>query len=136
MMKKTIALLVLALILATGAAAAAPSDVGILNVERVMAESPKVKTLQEQLNAKASELARQLDAEKTGLSQAQFEERQKAAYNQFLQVKQTLEVQIDASIKQAVEQVAKEKKLLLILYKNSVAFGGVDITADVIAAMK
>jgi outer membrane protein len=39
-------------------------------------------------------------------------------------------------MKQSIEQVAKEKKLVTILYKNGVAQGGVDVTQDVINKMK
>ncbi len=135
-MKKIAALIVLIAFLAAGTAAAAPNDAAIIDVARIMAESPKVKTLQAQLNEKARALSQQLDAEKPGLTPEQFKVKQDALYKEFLETKKGLEAQVDASIKQAVEQVAKEKKLRLILYKNSVAFGGIDITDDVIAKMQ
>ncbi len=135
-MKKIAALVVLIVFLAVGTAAAAPNDTGIIDIAKIMAESPKVKMLQQQLDQKARELAQQLDAEKPVLTQEQFTAKQQAAYNKFLEIKKELEAQVDAAIKQALAQVAKEKKLRLILYKNSVAFGGTDITAEVIAAMK
>ena len=136
MMKRVLALMALITFLALGTAAAAPGDVGVVDTARVMNESPKVKAWQEQLDRKAIELTRQLDTEKPNLPQEQFETKKEAAYGVFLQFKKELEAQIDASIKQALEQVAKEKKLTVILYKNSVAYGGIDITPDVLAKMK
>jgi outer membrane protein len=135
-MKRITVLIVLLVFLAAGTAAAAPNDVGIIDVERIMAESPKVKTLQAQLNEKARELTQQLEAEKPSLTPEQFTEKQQSVYNKFLEIKKGLEAQVDASIKQAIAQVAKEKKLNLVLYKNSVAYGGIDITADIIAKMQ
>jgi outer membrane protein len=110
--------------------------VGVLDVNKVMSESPKVKEFQDQLNQKGQELTKQLDAEKPSLTPEQFQAKQEAAYKDFLQTKQTLETQIDETIKQATEQVAKEKKLSTIMYKNGVAYGGTDVTQDIINKMK
>lgn len=110
--------------------------VGVLDVNKVMTESPKVKEFQDQLNQKGQELTKQLDAEKPSLTAEQYQTKQEAAYKDFLQTKQTLETQIDDHIKQATEQVAKEKKLSTIMFKNGVAYGGTDVTEDVINKMK
>jgi outer membrane protein len=109
---------------------------GVLDVNKVMTESPKVKALQDQLNAKGKELSDKLEAEKAGISAEEFQKRQEAAYGEFLKSKQDLEAQFDANVKQALEQVAKEKKLGIILYKNGVAQGGTDITDDVIKKLQ
>lgn len=111
-------------------------SIGILDVNKVMSDSPKVKAFQDQLNTKGQELTKQLEAEKAKLTPEQFQAKQEAAYKDFLQTKQTLEQQIDDTIKQATEAVAKEKKLSAILYKNGVAQGGVDVTQDVINKMQ
>lgn len=110
--------------------------VGVLDVNRVMSESPKVKQFQEQLNVKGKELSDTLEKDKASLSQDEFQKKQEAAYGEFVKIKQDLETQIDSSIKQTLEQVAKDKKLGVIIYKNSVAQGGTDITDDVIKRMQ
>ena len=110
--------------------------VGVLDVNRVMSESPKVKQFQEQLNTKGKELSDTLEKDKAALSQEEFQKKQEAAYGDFVKIKQDLEQQIDGSIKQALEQVSKEKKMGVVLYKNSVAQGGTDITDDVIKRMQ
>jgi outer membrane protein len=110
--------------------------VGVLDVNKVMTDSPKVKQFQDQLNAKGKELSDALEKEKPGLSQEEFQKKQEAAYGDFLKSKQDLEGQIDAAIKQALDQVAKEKKLGVILYKNGVAQGGTDVTDAVIQKMQ
>lgn len=146
-MKKIIMLLIIVIILITGVgttfAAVQPSssttqsgEIGIINVDIIMKQSSKVTALQEELNQKGKELSNQLEAEKPNLSPEEFKLHQKAAYDDFLKIKQDLEAKIDLSIKQALAEVAQEKKLTVILYKNSVAFGGVDVTLDVIAKMK
>lgn len=110
--------------------------IGVLDVTKVMSDSPKIKQFQEQLNVKGKELSDQLEKEKASISPEEFQKRQETAYGDFLKTKQELETQIDASIKQAIEEVSKEKKLGVVLYKNSVATGGTDVTDAVIQKMQ
>ncbi len=137
--KRGVAIVIIAafaLALLLGGCSTGASTVGVLDVNKVMSESAKVKQLQEQLNTKAKELSEQLEKDKASLSQDEFQKRQETAYGDFLKMKQELESQVDASIKQALEQVSTEKKLGVVIYKNSVAQGGVDITDDVLKKMQ
>jgi outer membrane protein len=110
--------------------------IGVLDVNKVMSDSPKIKQFQDQLNAKGKELSDQLEKDKPNISADEFQKRQETAYGEFLKTKQDLESQIDSNIKQAIEQVSKEKKLGVVLYKNSVATGGTDVTDAVIQKMQ
>lgn len=123
-------------VLASGCSSTGSQNVGVLDVNRVMSESPKVKGFQDQLNAKGKELSDNLEKQKAGISADEYQKRQEAAYTEFTKVKQDLEGQIDASIKQTLEQVSKDKKLGVVLYKNGVAQGGTDITDEVIQKMQ
>lgn len=125
-----------ALTLLLGGCSTGSGTVGVLDVNKVMSESPKVKQLQEQLNAKAKELSDTLEKDKANISKEEFQKRQETAYGDFLKMKQDLESQVDTSMKQALEEVSKEKKLGVIIYKNSVAQGGIDITDDVLKKMQ
>ena len=110
--------------------------IGVLDVNKVMSDSPKIKQFQDQLNVRGKELSDQLEKDKASISAEEFQKRQEAAYGEFLKTKQELEGQIDSSIKQAIEQVSKEKKLGVVIYKNSVATGGTDVTDAVIQKMQ
>ena len=111
------------------------TTIGVLDVNKVMSDSPQVKALQDQLNVKGKELSDQLEKDKPTISDEEFKKRQEAAYSEFLKTKQDLEGQIDSAIKQTLDQVSKDKKLGVVIYKNSIAQGGIDITDDVIAKM-
>lgn len=111
-------------------------NVGVLDVNKVMSDSPKIKQFQDQLNTKGKELSDQLEKDKASLSAEEFQKRQETAYGEFLKTKQELEGQIDSSIKQVLDQVAQEKKMGVILYKNGVAQGGTDITDEVIQKLQ
>jgi outer membrane protein len=118
------------------AGCAQKSTIGVLDVDRVLTESPKVKALQDQLNQKGQELSTKLEADKAKLTPEQIQAQQDAATKEFEQTKQGLEQQIDETMRQSLEQVAQEKKLGIILFKNGVTQGGVDVTQDVIDKMK
>jgi outer membrane protein len=111
-------------------------NVGVLDVNKVMTDSPKVKQFQDQLNVKGKELGDQLEKDKASLKPDEFQKRQEDAYGQFMKLKQDMEGQIDAAIKQTLDQVAKDKKMGIVLYKNGVAQGGTDITDEVIQKMQ
>lgn len=128
------AMLVLGAALLGGCGSA--QNVGILDANKVMTESPKVKQFQEQLNTKATELGAQLDKDKASMSPDEFKKRQETVSTDFMKTKQEMETQIDNSIKQALEEISKEKKLGVVLYKQGVAQGGVDITDDVIKKLQ
>ncbi len=130
-----VALVLFSMALGRGGCGNKPT-IGVLDVNRVMSDSPQVKALQDQLNAKGKELSDQLEKDKPTISDDEFKKRQETAYNDFLKTKQDLEGQIDSSIKQTLEQVSKDKKISVVIYKNSIAQGGVDITDDVIAKMQ
>ncbi|MBP1764352.1 MAG: outer rane chaperone Skp (OmpH) [Firmicutes bacterium] len=113
----------------SGCSSAAPG-IGVVDMNKVMTESPKVKQLQEQLNATGKTMSEQLEKEQASSTPEEFQKKQEKAYTEFMKTKQELEGQVDASLKQALQQVAKEKNLGVILYKNGVAQGGIDITDD------
>ena len=119
-----------------GCSGSGQTTVGVLDVNKVMSDSPKVKQFQDQLNSRGKELSDQLEKDKPNISAEEYQKRQEAAYAEFLKTKQDLEGQIDSTIKQALEQVAQEKKMGVVLYKNGVAQGGTDITEDVLKKMQ
>ena len=111
------------------------ATVGVVDMEKVMKESPKVKNLQEQLTTKGKAIQDELDNDQKTLSKEDFDKKQQAKYGEFMQLRQDLESQVEASMKQSMEEVAKEKNLGAILFKQGVAQGGVDVTDDVLKKM-
>lgn len=127
-------LLVLVTLLATGCSN--NNTVGLVDINKVMTESAQVKQFQEQFNTKVKALNDKLEAEKAGISEEEYEKRRDSSYADLLKDKQQLESQMDAALKQAIEQVAQAKKLSIVIYKNAVAHGGIDITDDIIQKMQ
>ncbi len=132
--------LFLALILATGLLAGCagekPSTIGIVDMQKVMTENGKIKEMQEQLNKKAQEITANLEKDKTSLKPEEYQQKEQLAYAEFMQMKQEFESKIQLQIQKILEEIAKEKKLGAVIYKNGMAWGGVDITDDVLKKLQ
>ncbi|MBQ5859697.1 MAG: OmpH family outer membrane protein, partial [Selenomonadales bacterium] len=70
------------------------------------------------------------------MSAAQFAKKQKETMQEFMVIRKGLETQLEATMETATSEVAAEKKLNLILYKQGVAQGGIDVTDDVIKKLQ
>ena len=125
-----------AAVLLTGCAAEKPSTIGIVDMQKVMTENPKIKQMQDQLNTKAKELTENLEKERATLKPEEFQQKEQAAYAEFMKMKQEFEAQIETQTKKVLEEVAKEKKLGAVIYKNGMAWGGVDVTEDVLKKLQ
>ena len=123
-------------VLLSGCGADKPSTIGIVDMQKVMTDNPKIKQMQEQLNAKAQELTANLEKEKATLKPEEFQQKEQAAYASFMQMKQEFEAQIETQTKKVLEEVAKEKKLGAVIYKNGMAWGGIDVTEDVLKKLQ
>lgn len=110
--------------------------IGVIDVNKVMTESPKVQQFEEQLRTSAKTLTDQLEQEKANLSQEELQKRSMEISGEIGKQKQELSKQLNDSMDQALAAVAKEKGLTIILYKNGVAQGGADVTDDVVKKMQ
>ena len=124
------------MLLLSGCGAEKPSTIGIVDMQKVMTENPKIKEMQEQLNKKAQEITANLEKEKTTLKPEEYQQKEQLAYAEFMQMKQEFETKIQQQIQKILEDVAKEKKLGAVIYKNGMAWGGIDITDDVLKKLQ
>ena len=134
--KRTIAL-VLALcfaVLLVGGCSSQPT-VGFVDMEKVVKESPKVKTLQDQLDAKEKEIMEKMQKEQSG-DQAEAQQKQQALAGEYRQLQKQVGEQFESDLKKTLEQIAQEKKLTVILYKREVAQGGIDVTDEVLKRLQ
>ena len=123
-------------VLLTGCGAEKPSTIGIVDMQKVMTENPKIKQMQEQLNGKAQELTANLEKQRATLKPEEFQQKEQLAYAEFMKLKQEFEAQIETQTKKVLEEVAKEKKLGAVIYKNGMAWGGIDVTDEVLKKLQ
>ena len=108
-------------------------NVGVIDVEKVVTESPKIKVMNEELMAKHKEIEEKLNTDKTTLSEADFNNAKQAADAEFTALRKDLSGKMETEIKTNLEKIAKEKNLSVIIKKNVTVQGGVDVTDEMIA---
>ena len=128
--------MVFSVVLLAGCGAEKPSTIGIVDMQKIMTENPKIKQMQEQLNTKAQELTANLEKQRATLKPEEFQQKEQLAYAEFMKLKQEFESQIEMQTKKVLEEVAKEKKLGAVIYKNGMAWGGIDVTDEVLKKLQ
>ncbi len=102
---------------------------------KVAKESPKAQLYEKQLADKYQQLTKNL-AQKKGLSEAEKEKQQAAAYEEYLKTKEQLELKLEREVAASVRKIARSRRLSVVLYKEAVRWGGVDITPQVTKALR
>ncbi len=102
------------------------SEIGLVDVQRIMANWPKFQNYQNQINYDAATVERSTrsNAEKARL---RGELQQRFAKDQ---------TELTDDVSHAAEQVASAKGLTMVFTRQFVGYGGVDITPDVEKILK
>lgn len=111
-------------------------EVGILDLQVVIERAPVAQSFQEKLDLAGKEIEDRFADES---QEADNEERmaiQQKAYQEYLTVKQEYEDELNLVIEKAVAEVVKEEKLSVVIYKQAVRYGGIDITDHVIEKLQ
>ena len=111
-------------------------NVGVIDVEKVVTESPKIKVMNEELMAKHKEIEEKLNTDKTTLSEADFNNAKQATDAEFTALRKDLSGKMETEIKTNLEKIAKEKNLSVIIKKNVTVQGGVDVTDEMITKLQ
>ena len=111
-------------------------NVGVIDVEKVVTESPKIKVMNEELMAKHKEIEEKLNTDKTTLSEADFNNAKQATDAEFTALRKDLSGKMETEIKTNLEKIAKEKNLSVIVKKNVTVQGGVDVTDEMITKLQ
>ena len=117
--------------------------IGVVDFDKIVDNYTKVKILSDEISDKYTEIQRYtLDKEReykklsTPLERKNFEEAtaKELAKKQeaYLKLKEKKEAEIDASIKNAIKQVAMENKIPTVVENSVVFFGGIDLTDKVV----
>ena len=135
-MKKIVAGLLIAASMLTFGCSGRNAEFGTVDMRKIESEAVFVKTTQSEVAKRMEEL--QVEMEKA-LEGKSTEEQQKvmSEYSAKAQLLQSeAQNKLKSSLDNALHQVAKEKGLGAILYKDAVPQGGTDITQAVIDKMK
>lgn len=112
------------------------SRVGVIDIGKIVKESPRARDLERRLGERFQALKAELAEQQPGLSEEERARKEEAATGEYLRLKDQLERQLEREIDEAVARVARRRRTDIVLFKESVRFGGVDITPDVIKELQ
>lgn len=99
----------------------ASSPIGLVDVQRIVANWPEYQTYQNQLLA-----------DQKSIASGRGDKAQKQRAAMAMQTKYTkITDQLTQQIRDAAKKIAQDKKLNLVLTREGIGYGGVDITSDV-----
>ena len=145
-MKKSLSLVLIALVLGTGVVTA-EQRIAVVDVQSVVAKSAQVQALKKEQQAKIQDLEKWLKTAQADVEKQKTQEGKEKLlkkYNaDFALKKETLAKDyqtrlqaIDKSITETISATAKAKGYNMVISKGVVVFGGDDITADVQKVIK
>jgi outer membrane protein len=108
------------------------TQVGMVDLDRIMAESPRALGTARELAARYEELSLQLEGELPLLSDEERPARESEAFGEYLQLKMDLEAALAQAIDGAIDEVKHRRRIQVVVHRDSVKLGGLDITDDVI----
>src|SRR6056297_1589488 len=104
--------------------------IGVINMEKLLNESSRAKQMQKDLEERGKELEENYQGDTENP-----EEVENQIYLEFSQDKQEIEKQLNQEIQTVLDEINKNNKYSVILYKNRVYQGGEDITEEVISKL-
>ena len=145
-MKKTLSLVLTALILGSGIAMA-EQRIAVVDVPAVVAKSAQVQALKKEQQTKMQDLEKWLKTAQADVEKQQSKEGKEKLlkkYNaEFAKKKETIAKDyqirlqaVDKSITETISTTARAKGYNIVISKGVVVYGGYDITADVQKVVK
>ncbi|TDX59192.1 OmpH family outer membrane protein [Orenia marismortui] len=110
--------------------------VGVINQDRIWTESAKAKEYQSELNTKIEGIQDRYKDELENLSEEEQVKKHEEAYKEINNIQTELKEKFRQEIQSVVEEIAKTKNLDIVLNKEDVRYGGIDLTDEVIKKLK
>ena len=137
--KKTVGLLAAAFAATMLMSGCGQVKIGYIEGSRVMQEAPQVKSLVEEGNQKINE-AREEAQDNPDMSQEDAQKAQADAQRKMASLNQSYQMQLQQKVSAALQDIAKEKKLDVVVDSEkeqpTALMGCVDVTDDVIAKLQ
>ena len=111
-------------------------EIGLVNMGKIVDESPKAHELNQQLSEMYQLLLAEIQEQRERLSEEELAEVEKAAYAQYLEYREQLESQFQQALDQAIADAAEADNIHFLLDKELVRYGGKDLTNKVIKRLE
>jgi outer membrane protein len=128
----------MAIVLTVGMLAGCGSEdkVGVVDMTRVGKEAPQAQQVEQKIKDKQESITKELNEAKGTMSAEDFQKKQQQAQQEFQIYGQSMQQQFVNDVRGKLDEIAKEKKIGVIVYKDAVQKGGEDVTDDLIKKMQ
>lgn len=111
-------------------------QIGTVNLARIVEESARAQQLNQMLSDRYNELITRFDlASEPDEEDLDRPDRERTAYAEYLSYRLELETQFQREVDGVIAEVAKGKKVTLVLDEDVVRYGGQDLTDEVIKGL-
>ena len=110
--------------------------IGVVDSRRILTESLAALAYQRQLDDRERAMAADLQMLSNRLSRDDLVARRQGHLRELQELKRELEGRLNEQVRKAVEDVARTRRMRVVLVKEATPVGGVDVTEDVLNLLK
>lgn len=112
-------------------AASSESAIGVVNYQMLMAQHPDLQAFQDAMRAEVAAAQKDFNTQSANMNNTEkkryYQQQQERIANKERELMEPLLAKLDA----AIQKVADKKGLSVVVQKNTVVYGGLDITDEV-----
>ena len=111
-------------------------NVGVVDMSRVQKEAPLVQQYKQKTEDKQKSIEKELQDAQQSMSAEDFQKKQQQAQQELNIFGASMQRQFMSDIKSKLGDIAKDKNVGIIVVKEAVPSGGIDVTDDLIAKLQ
>lgn len=120
----------------TASAAAKESAIGVVNYQMLVSQSPELASVRSAMQNEIATAQKDFDEKSKTMSDAEKQRYYKQLQERIGNKERELMDPVLKNIELQIQKIADKKGLSVVVHKDTVVFGGVDITDDVVRAMQ
>lgn len=111
-------------------------NVGVVDMSRVQKEAPLVQQYKQKTEDKQKSIEKELQDAQQSMSAEDFQKKQQQAQQELNIFGASMQRQFMSDIQSKLGDIAKDKNVGIIVAKEAVPSGGIDVTDDLIAKLQ
>ncbi len=120
----------------TASAAAKESAIGVVNYQTLVSQSPELANVRTAMQNEIATAQKDFDEKSKTMNDAEKQRYYKQLQERVGNKEKELMDPVLKNIELQIQKIADKKGLSVVVHKDTVVFGGVDITDDVVRAMQ
>ena len=111
-------------------------NVGVVDMSRVQKEAPLVQQYKQKTEDKQKSIEKELQDAQQSMTAEDFQKKQQQAHQELNIFGASMQRQFMSDIQSKLGDIAKDKNVGIIVVKEAVPSGGIDVTDDLIAKLQ